>query len=322
MISIYRVMVAALLAGASAFAGAQESYPTRPIRLVVPYPAGGGGDLLARPLAQKLSASLGQQVIVENRGGAGGNIGMELVAKSPPDGYTLVMGLTAQYAINPSLYAKLPYDPVKDFAPVSPLVRNPYVLSVHPSMPVTSVKALIALAKARPGQLAYSSSGNGSGGHLCGEMLKTLARINVLHVPYKGAAPAMTDLIAGQVQFSFLAWRSSGPHVKGGRLRALGVSTLKRSPALPDIPALSETLPGYDLPVWYGVAAPAGTPRQIVVRLNAEIQRALANPDSQRRMQAEAAEPIIATPEQFGDYIKSEIVKYAKVVKESGAKID
>ncbi|MBI3053291.1 MAG: tripartite tricarboxylate transporter substrate binding protein [Betaproteobacteria bacterium] len=314
-------MVAVMLAGASAFAGAQ-AYPTKPIRLIVPYPAGGGSDLLARPLAQSLTETFGQQVIVENRGGAGGNLGMELVAKSPPDGYTLVLGLTAQYAVNPSLYSKLPYDPVKDFAPVALLVRNPYVLSVHPSLPVRSAKELIALAKTRAGQLVYSSAGNGSGAHLCGEMMKTMAGINVVHVPYKGAAPAMTDLISGQVQYSFLAFRSSRPHIMSGRLRALAVSTANRSPALPDLPAVAETLPGYDLPVWYGVAAPAGTPREIVARLNAEILRTLATPDSRKRMAMDAAEPIGGTPEQFGDYIRSEIVKYAKIVKESGAKID
>ena len=321
MLSAYRVMVAVMLAGASAFAGAQ-AYPTKPIRLIVPYPAGGGSDLLARPLAQSLTETFGQQVIVENRGGAGGNLGMELVAKSPPDGYTLVLGLTAQYAVNPSLYSNLPYDPVKDFAPVALLVRNPYVLSVHPSLPVRSAKELIALAKTRAGQLVYSSAGNGSGAHLCGEMMKTMAGINVVHVPYKGAAPAMTDLISGQVQYSFLAFRSSRPHIMSGRLRALAVSTANRSAALPDLPAVAETLPGYDLPVWYGVAAPAGTPREIVARLNAEILRTLATPDSRKRMAMDAAEPIGGTPEQFGDYIRSEIVKYAKIVKESGAKID
>ncbi len=321
MLSAYRVMVTVMLAGASAFASAQ-AYPTRPIRLVVPYPAGGGGDLLARPLAQSLTETLGQQVIVENRGGAGGNLGMELVAKSPPDGYTLVLGLTAQFAVNPSLYPKMPYDPVKDFAPVTLLVRNPYILLVHPTLPVRSVKELIALAKARAGQLAFASAGNGSGAHLSGEMLKTMAGIDIVHVPYKGAAPAITDLIAGQVPVSFTVWRSSGPHVKSGRLRALGVSTANRAPALPDLPAIAETLPGYDLPVWYGVAAPAGTPREIIARLNAEILRTLATPDSRKRMAMDAAEPIGGTPEQFGDYIRSEIVKYAKIVKESGAKID
>ena len=321
MLSAYRVMIAAMLAGASAFASAQ-AYPTKPIRLIVPYPAGGGSDLLARPLAQSLTETFGQQVIVENRGGAGGNLGMELVAESPPDGYTLVLGLTAQYAVNPSLYPKLPYDPVKDFAPVALLVRNPYVLSVHPSMPVRSAKELIALAKTRAGQLAYSSAGNGSGAHLCGEMMKTMAGIKVVHVPYKGAAPAMTDLISGQVQYSFLAWRSSRPHIMSGRLRALAVSTANRAASLPDLPAMSETLPGYDLPVWYGVAAPAGTPKEIIARLNAEILRTLATPDSRKRMEMDAAEPIGGTPEQFGDYIRSEIVKYAKIVKESGAKID
>ncbi len=329
MISVYRVMVAAVLAGASAFANAQatatgpaQGYPGKPIRLVLVYPPGGGSDLIARPLAQKLTENLGQQVVVENRGGAGGNIGMEYVAKSAPDGYTLVLGLTAQFAVNPSLYPRLPYDPVKDFAPITLLIRNPYVLLVHPTLPPKSVKELITLAKARGGQLVYSSAGNGSGAHLSGETLKTMAGINIVHVPYKGAAPAITDLIAGHVQVSFVVWRTSGPHVKTGKLRALGVTTEKRSPVLPDLPAIAETLPGYDLPVWYGVVAPAGTPREIVGKVNTEILRVLGAPDFRQRMEAEAAEVIGGTPEQFGDYIRSEIVKWAKIVKDSGAKID
>ena len=317
----FHAMAAAALAALSAFAGAQ-GYPAKPVRLVIPYPAGGGSDLIGRPLAQKLAEYLGQQVIVENRGGAGGNIGMEVVAKSPPDGYTMVLGLTAQFAVNPALYPKLPYDPVKDFAPVAMLIRNPYILVVHPALPVKSVKEFISLAKARPGQLVYGSAGNGSGAHLCGESLKTMAGVNMVHVPYKGAAPVVTDLIAGHIPVSFIVWRTAGPHVKSGRLRALAQTTGKRSPALSELPAVAETLPGYDLPVWYGIVAPAGPPRDIVGRLNTEIVKVITAADFRQRMEAEAAEVIGGTPEQFGDYIRSELAKWSKIVKASGAKLD
>jgi len=299
-----------------------QSYPVKPIRLVLPYPPGGGTDVIARPLAQKLTEQLGQQVIVDNRGGAGGNIGMEFVAKSPADGYTLLFALTAQYAVNPSLYPKLPYDPVRDYAPISLLANAPYLLVVHPTLPAKSVAELVALVKARPGQLSYSSSGNGSGAHLAGEMLRSLARVEIVHVPYKGAGPAMPDLIAGQVQLSFITYTAAGPHIKTGRLRALGVTTAKRSPTLPDLPAIGETVAGYDSAVWYGFAAPAGTPLEIVSKLNAEVLRVLAAPDFRSRITLEAVSPIGSTPEEFGSFMKSEIVRWAKVVKDSGAKVD
>jgi len=299
-----------------------QSYPSKPIRLVLPYPPGGGTDVIARPLAQKLTEQLGQQVIVDNRGGAGGNIGMEFVAKSPADGYTLLFALTAQYAVNPSLYPKLPYDPVRDYAPISLLANAPYLLVVHPTLPAKSVAELVALVKARPGQLSYSSSGNGSGAHLAGEMLRSLARVEIVHVPYKGAGPAMPDLIAGQVQLSFITYTAAGPHIKTGRLRALGVTTAKRSPTLPDLPAIGETVAGYDSAVWYGFAAPAGTPLEIVSKLNAEVLRVLAAPDFRSRITLEAVSPIGSTPEEFGSFMKSEIVRWAKVVKDSGAKVD
>jgi len=318
---ILECLFALIAAVALVPAAMAQEYPAKPVTFFVPFAAGSATDTLARSLGQGVTAETKQNVIIDNRPGAGGNIATELVAKAPADGYTLLVAPSA-FSVNPSLYPKLPYDPVKDFAPVALLVRNPYVLSVHPSLPVRSAKELIALAKTRAGQLVYSSAGNGSGAHLCGEMMKTMAGINVVHVPYKGAAPAITDLISGQVQYSFLAFRSSRPHIMSGRLRALAVSTANRSAALPDLPAVAETLPGYDLPVWYGVAAPAGTPREIVAKLNAEILRTLATPDSRKRMAMDAAEPIGGTPEQFGDYIRSEIVKYAKIVKESGAKID
>jgi len=319
-------LTAAVLAGAGAVANAQSpaaGYPDRPIRLVVPYPPGGGTDLIARSLAQKLTEAFGQQVIVENRAGANGNIGMDFVAKSAPDGHTLVLGLTGQFAVNPGLYKKLSYDPVKDFAPVALVASNPYILVVHPSLPAKSVKELIALAKARPGQLAFSSSGNGGGAHLATEMLKTLARIDMVHVPYKGAAPAITDLIAGQVQLSFTVWTTAGPHVKTGRLRALGVTTKQRSSVIPDLPSIAETVPGYDTSVWYGVAAPAGTPAAIVAKLNAEILRVLAAPEFRQRIGGvEPVDPSHRSPGQFGDFIRSEIVKWAKVIKDSHVKID
>jgi tripartite-type tricarboxylate transporter receptor subunit TctC len=299
-----------------------QSYPTKPIRLVLPYPPGGGTDVIARPLAQKLTEQLGQQVIVDNRGGAGGNIGMEFVAKSPADGYTLLFALTAQYAVNPSLYPKLPYDPVRDYAPISLLANAPYLLVVHPALPAKSVAELVALVKARPGQLSYSSSGNGSGAHLAGEMLRSLARVEIVHVPYKGAGPAMPDLIAGQVQLSFITYTAAGPHIKTGRLRALGVTTAKRSPTLPDLPAIGETVAGYDSAVWYGFAAPAGTPSEVVSKLNTEVLRVLAAPDFRSRITLEAVSPIGSTPEEFGSFMKSEIVRWAKVVRDSGAKVD
>ena len=299
-----------------------QNYPTKPIRLVLPYPPGGGTDVIARPLAQKLTEQLGQQVIVDNRGGAGGNIGMEFVAKSPNDGYTLLFALTAQYAVNPSLYPKLPYDPVRDYAPISLLANAPYLLVVHQALPAKSVAELVALVKARPGQLSYSSSGNGSGAHLAGEMLRSLARVEIVHVPYKGAGPAMPDLIAGQVQLSFITYTAAGPHIKTGRLRALGVTTAKRSPTLPDLPAIGETVAGYDSAVWYGFAAPAGTPPEIVSKLNTEVLRVLAAPDFRSRITLEAVSPIGSTPEEFGSFMRSEIVRWAKVVRDSGAKVD
>ena len=319
MNKLHRIALIALFVSSHAFA---QNYPSKPIRLVLPYPPGGGTDVIARPLAQKLTEQLGQQVIVDNRGGAGGNIGMEFVAKSPPDGYTLLFALTAQYAVNPSLYPKLPYDPIRDYAPISLLANAPYLLVVHPSVPAKSVAELIALMKARPGQLAYSSSGNGSGAHLAGEMLRSLARVEIVHVPYKGAGPAMPDLIAGQVQLSFVTYTAAGPHIKSGRLRALGVTTAKRSPTLPDLPAIAETVPGYDSAVWYGFAAPAGTPADIVAKLNTEVLRVLAAPDFRNRITLEAVAPIGTSPEEFGAFIKSEIVRWAKVVKDSGAKVD
>ena len=321
----HRLIAVTLLYSASFVAyGATSTpnYPTKPIRMVVPLPAGGGVDWMARQVAQKLSENVGQPVVVDNRAGAGGNIGMELVAKSMPDGYTLAFGLTAHYAINPSLYSKIPYDPLKDFAPIILLGQTPFVLLVHAKVPAKSVKELVELAKAQRGKMMYASGGNGSGSHLSGEMLKTLAGVDIVHVPFKGLAPAITALLGEQVQVYFGVWSADNAHIKSGRLRALGVTTAKRSRALPDLPAISETLPGFDIAAWYGVAAPAKTPREIVSKLNAEMSRVIAAPDFRQRIEAEGIELIGSTPEQFQQYIKTEIVKWAKIVKASGAAID
>jgi tripartite-type tricarboxylate transporter receptor subunit TctC len=295
----------------------------KPIRLVLPYPPGGGSDTIARPLVQKLAESLGQQVIVDNRGGAGGNVGMELVARSAPDGYTLVLALTAQLAVNPALFAKLPYDPVKDYEPVIFLGNGAYLLTVHPSLPARSVKELIALAKARPGQITYASSGNGSGAHLCTELLDMMAGIKLVHVPYKGGGPALVDLIAGQVQVLFATPVASTPHIQSGRIRALAVSTARRTAGMPDLPTVAEAgVPGYDSGVWYGVLAPAGTPREIVARLNGEINRVLNQPDYRRLLVQNGIDPVGGPPEELGKFVRSELVKWARVVKDAGAKID
>ncbi|MCW5605216.1 MAG: tripartite tricarboxylate transporter substrate binding protein [Burkholderiales bacterium] len=322
---LFRLLLAACLAGAggSALAQGAAGYPSKPVRLVFPYPPGGGTDTIGRPLAQRLTEFLGQQVVVENRGGAGGNIGMEHVARSPADGYTIVLALTAQLAVNPSLFQKLPYDPVRDFAPVTLLANGPYLLVVHPSLPVKSVKALVALARARPGELVYASSGNGSGGHLAAEMMNSMTGVKMLHVPYKGGGPALVDLIAGNVQILFATYASGRPHIQSGRIRALGVTTAKRPAAIPDIPTIAEAgVPGYDSGVWYGVLAPAGTPRDIVAKLNQEIVRVMNLPEYGKLLFNGAIDPVGSSPEELGNFIKSEIAKWAKVVKDAGVRID
>jgi len=300
-----------------------QPYPAKPVRLIIPYPPGGGSDTIGRPLAQKMSEGIGQQIVVENRGGANGNIGMEYVARSAPDGYTLVFALSAQLAVNPGLYQKIPYDSLKDYAPITLLGAGGYILVAHPSLPVKSVKELIALAKSRPGQIAYSSSGNGSGGHLAAELLNHMAGIKTLHVPYKGGGPALVDLLAGQVQLLFSTQLSSWQHIQAGRIRALASSTAKRPASLPDLPTIAESgLPGYDAGVWYAVLAPAGTPREIITRLNSEVVRVLAQPDYRKLLVNNTIEPIGSPPEQLGQYIKSELVKWAKVIKDANVRVD
>jgi len=313
------------LAMTLACAGATaQSYPSRPIRLVVPYPPGGPLDIMARAIGQKLTEAWSQPVVVDNRAGAGGNIGADLVAKSPADGYTLLMGAVATHAINPTLYGKLPYDPVKDFAPVALVAQVPNILVVNPSVPAKSVTELIEFARARPGYLNFGSGSTGSTGHLAGELFKTMAGVQMVHIPYKGGAPAMADLLAGQVQLMFDNLANALPNVRAGRLRALAVTTLARSPAMPDLPTMAESgLPGFDLTTWFGLMVPAGTPPEIVVRLNAEIVRALNAKDMRERLDKMGAEPPANnTPEHFAAFIRAEAAKYAKVVRDSGARVE
>ncbi len=301
-----------------------QTYPTKTIRLVVPYPAGGPLDIMARAIGQKLTEAWHQPVVVDNRAGAGGNIGADLVAKSPADGYTLLMGAVATHAINPSLYSKMPYDPVKDFAPVALVAQVPNILVVNPAVPAKTVRELIDLARAKPGYLNFASGSTGSTGHLAGELFNTMAGVKMVHIPYKGAAPATADLLAGQVQLMFDNLASALPNVKAGKLRALAVTTLTRSPAMPDLPTIAESgLPGFDLTTWFGLMVPAGTPPEIVAKLNAEVVRALNATDMRERLEKMGAEPPANnTPEHFAAFIRVEAAKYAKVVKESGAKVD
>ena len=308
---------------ATATPAAAQSYPAKPIRFVVPFPPGGPLDTVARALGQKMTEAWGQPVLVDNRPGAGGGIGADIVAKSPGDGYTMLMGAVSTHAINVSLYAKIPYDPLKDFIPVTQVANVPNVLVVHPALPVNSVQELIALAKKSPGTLNFASGSNGSTGHLAGELFKSMAGIDMQHIPYKGAAPATSDLIAGQVSLMFDNLASATPLIKSGKLRALAVTTLKRTPFFPDLPTISESgLPGFDLSTWFGVFVPAGTPPEIVARLNAELVRILKTPEMRERMASLGAEPVGNTSAEFLAYIKSEIPKYARVIRDSGARVD
>jgi tripartite-type tricarboxylate transporter receptor subunit TctC len=322
--SLQRWMLGVLLAAMAAIAFAQApAYPTKPIRLVVPFPAGGTTDILARAAAQKLTEAWGQPVVVDNRPGAGGNIGSELVAKAAPDGYTLEMGTVGTHAINASLYAKMPYDHVKDFVPVILVAGVPNVLVVHPSVPVNSVAELIAYAKANPGKLNFASSGSGTSIHLSGELFKVMSGVQMTHVPYKGSAPAVQDLLGGQVQLMFDNLPSALPHIKAGKLRALAVTSAQRAPVLPDVPTIAEAgLPGFEASSWFGVLAPAGTSPAIVAKLNAEIAKWLASPEAKEKLQGQGANVAGGPPEEFTKHIAAETAKWAKVVKESGAKVD
>ena len=317
-----RAVAAALVVAATPFAFAQSAYPSKPVRLVVPFPAAGTTDIIARATAQKLSETWGQQVIVDNRPGAAGNIGSELVAKAAPDGYTLLMGTVGTHAINPSLYAKMPYDHVKDFAPVILVAGVPNVLVVNSDLPVKSVPELIAYAKANPGKLNFASSGSGTSIHLSGELFKTMTGVTMTHVPYKGSAPALTDLVGGQVQLMFDNLPSSLAFIKAGKLRALAVTSTTRAPALPDVPTVADFVPGFEASSWFGILAPAGTSPDVVAKINGEVSKWLATSDAKDKMSAQGANIAGGTPEDFAKHIQSETAKWAKVVKESGAKVD
>jgi len=300
-----------------------QLYPVKSIRLIVPFAAGGSSDTLARTLGQALSESFGQQVVVDNRPGAGGNIGMELAAKASPDGYTVVLADVANLAISPTLYAKLPYDPVRDYSPVNMPATSPNVMLVHPSVPATTLKELLTLAKEKPRKITYASAGVGQVGHLTGEMLNQLAGVEMVHVPYKGSSQAVIDLVGGHIQVMFSAFSSTLPHIKAGRLRALAVTSRTRSAAVPDVPTIAESgFPGFEAVTWYSVVAPARTPRDAIERLNGEILQALGAAQVKERLSVLGFEIVGSPPDVLAAYIKSEIVKWAPVVKASGAKVD
>ena len=318
-------MLKALLVAGALLAGSlpasAQPYPNRPLRIVVPFPPGGGTDIGTRIVAQKLQEAWGQAVIVENKPGAAGIVGTELTAKSAPDGYTFMMGNIGTHAINVSLYKKLAYDPVRDFAPVSMVADLPLLLLVHPSVPANSVKELIVLAKSQPGKLNFSSSGAGGSMHVAAELFKSMTGVDMVHIPYKGGAPAVADLLSGQVALSFSTVLETIQHVKAGKVRALAVTNDHRSIALPDLPTIAEAgLPGYQSISWLALFAPAGTPKEIVNKVSAESVRILKLPDVKERLLAQGAEPIGSTPEQLAAILAADIAKYAKVIRESGYK--
>jgi tripartite-type tricarboxylate transporter receptor subunit TctC len=311
-------MVAPVPASAAA-----ASFPTRPVRFVVPFAPGGSTDTLARTLGSKLADALGQPIVVDNRAGANGDIGMQIVASSPPDGHTIALGYIANLGIGPSLNPKMPYDPVRDFAPITLLANAPNLLVVHPSVPAGNFKAFVGYVKANPRKVNFASASVASVGHLAGELLNGLAGIDMVHIPYKGSGQAVVDLLGGQVQAMFSGMSSSLPHVKTGKLRALAVTGAKRSPAVPDVPTIAESgFPGFEATAWYGMLAAARTPKPIVARLHAETVKALALPDVRQRLEGVGFEIVGSTPDEFAAYIRSEIAKWAKVVAASGIKVE
>jgi tripartite-type tricarboxylate transporter receptor subunit TctC len=319
---IARLAAIALFA-LTAVAARGDTFPSRPIRIVVPFAAGGATDLIARVVGQKLTESMGQAVVVENRPGASGMIGADLVAKAPPDGYTLLMASTAEIAINPSLYSKMSYDPQRDLAPITLAGVTPLILVVNPASPLHSVADIVKEAKAHPGAISFASAGNGSVQHLSGELVKVLTSTDMVHVPYKGAAPALTDVLSGQVTMFFSGMPPAMPHVKSGKLRALAVTTPKRSPAAPDVPTMAEAgVQGFDISNWFGLLAPAGTPPGILDKLHDEAVKALMQPAVKERLAEQGAEVVADSREHFGAFIKAEADKYAKLIKVSGAKAD
>jgi len=324
------VLMRGLLAAAMAVAlaatpqlAAAQTYPVKAVKLVVPFPPGGSLDFAGRLIAQKLTEMWGQSVVVENKPGAGGNIGADLVAKSPPDGYTILLGALSTHAVNPSLYKSMPYDAVKDFAPITLIAITPNVLVVNAASPVNNVKEFVAYTKANPGKLSFGSGSNGSAGHLAGELYKVETGTDAVHIPFKGGAPATQALLAGDTQFMFDNLANAMAQVKAGKLKALAVTTAQRSPLVPELPTMAEAgLPGFDISTWYGLFAPAGTPPAIVARWNADVTKILNSPDVRAKFVADGAEPSPDTPEQFARMISSELAKYARIIKASGAKVD
>jgi len=302
---------------------AQSSFPNKTIRIIVPFPPGGGNDVIARVIAQKLGEKYNQQVVVDNRAGANGIVGLQALMQSAPDGYTVAVAAAGPMAVNPSLYDKLPYDPIKDFTPITNLVNFPLLLVTHPSVPAKTTEQLVALAKAKPKQLFFASPGNGNSGHLAGELLNNMAKVQIVHVPYKGQGPAISDLLAGQVQMLYSSIPSVLPQVRNGQLNDIAVGSARRIPSLPDIPTISESgVPGYEAYSWVGLVAPAKTPRDIIQKLNADITEILRQKDVAEKLVGQGALPVGDTPEQFGQYIKTEIEKWGAVVRSAHIKID
>ena len=321
-----RLALAGLALAAAAavpFAAQAQAYPTKPVTVVVPFAAGGTTDILARVIGQALNKELGQPVVVDNRAGAGGNIGAALAAKAPADGYTLFMGTVGTHAINQSLYKKLPFDPIKDFQPLTRVAMVPNLLVANPTKPYKTVKELVAYAKAHPGKVNFGSSGSGSSIHLSGELFNALAGVQMVHVPYKGSAPAVTDLLGGQIDIMFDNMPSAIQHVRSGKLRPIAVTTAKRSPELPDVPTIAEAgVPGYEATSWFGMFAPANTPAPVVAKLNTALVKVLADPEVKKKLAEQGAEPYSEKPEQFAEFIRKETAKWSKVVKDSGASAD
>jgi tripartite-type tricarboxylate transporter receptor subunit TctC len=314
--------LAAALLMASSVAWCADAWPTRSIRFIVPYPPGGPTDLMARSMSGRLTEALGQTVVVDNRAGAGGNVGTEIAAKAPPDGYTMLMGAISTHSINANLYRKLGFDPVKDFAPITQASVIPLVINAHPSLPAANIKDLIALAKKNPGQLSYGSSGNGGGTHLAGELFKMMTGTHLQHVPYKGLMPATVDVMGGNIPLLFNDLTTAIQPYKSGRVKILGVSTARRVPQIPEVATIGETVPGYEAHTWFGVLVPAGTPQTIVDRLSRESMKILQSDDIKKRFAEVGAEPIGGTPQQFAAFMAAETIKWAKVIKASGARID
>ena len=319
---MFRILILAVALGATSVAFAQ-AYPAKAVRIVNPFAPGGATDIIARHMGQKLTEAWGQPVVVENRAGASGALGVEHVAKSPADGYTLLIATQTTHAANPALYAKLPYDAAKDFAPLTLAGSTPLALMVHPTLPVRDVRELLDHVKKNPGKLSYASGGNGTSQHLTMELLKTMTGTFMVHIPYKGAGPAMTDFLGGQVNLMFDNLPTALPHVKSGKLRALAVSTAKRSALAPELPTIAESgLAGFDLATWFAFYAPAATPRELVEKISADMRRALAQPDTKERLTGIGVDIVASTSQELGAFNRAELVKWAKIVKDSGAKLD